>query len=147
MKLPQRLSAMILAAAGALACRPTPRAAPAAPCVWSSPPRPAIAWQHGPQAGELRGRVVAVGSGAPLAHALVRLEPGDHGATSDSGGVFHLSNVPGGRYHLRVLHIGLPAAETWVTVGEEGLTVLAALPLPPGDLVACLRPAPRPPAT
>jgi TonB-dependent SusC/RagA subfamily outer membrane receptor len=57
-----------------------------------------------PFAGIVRGRIVAVGTGAPIASAQVQL--GGRGAQTNDVGVFSFANVPAGAHTVEVRMIG-----------------------------------------
>jgi hypothetical protein len=130
---------LTLSAAGALAsCHPAPVPGP---CVLSSPSRSTIAVGRSTDAGkDLTGRVLAVGTGAPLPGALIQLEPGRHSTVSDSAGRFRISDLRTGRFLIRVRYLGLVEARDSLTVGEDPVSVLAALAAPEGDLRECVVP-------
>lgn len=58
--------------------------------------------------GSIEGRIVS--SGAPVPEAAITAVgpslPGSHSATSDARGLFRLSALPVGTYHLRIAHVG-----------------------------------------
>ena len=87
----------------------------------------------------VRGRVVATGDGAPISSALVSLRPGQQFVRTDSAGRFQLSSVKAGRYFLEVMYMGRLRAADSVTIGDDGLSVLAALASVAPDVV-CARP-------
>lgn len=62
------------------------------------------------------------------------LDPGSLHATPNSAGRFALSGVPQGRYFLRVRAIGYASVADSITVGTDGLVVLAVIAEPPGDI-------------
>lgn len=109
------------------------------PC-YNSDVRSGIAWGLGERV--LQGRVIDFATGAPLADASVRLEPGSRYAITDSAGIFRMTRVAQGSYLVRVRRIGFEEARASVTYGEEGLTMLAVLTRPPVGLRGC-SPVPR----
>ena len=86
-------------------------------------------------AGELlRGRVVEVGSGAPVAGAAVRLEgPARALATSAEDGEWTLAPLPAGTYRLRVRHPGFAAHDAQLRLPLAGAGELVVR-LAPGAL-------------
>jgi hypothetical protein len=108
--------------------------------MFSGPPKSGLSWQSGPGSFTVSGRVVSVHDGVPFEHALVRLTPGRHSVQTDRGGSFRLAGLQGGRYYLEVLAVGKVKAADSVTVGDDGLYVLAAIASYTGD-ISCVRPA------
>jgi hypothetical protein len=118
--------------------------APAALCHSSGPPRSSIAWEGGTATRELRGRVVRLRTGEPMPRALIRVEPGRHGALADSSGGFRIAGLTPGTYEVRVLHIGFVEARDSVTIGDDGLQLLAVIAVPDVGLRECVV-GPKPP--
>ncbi|MEW5926049.1 MAG: TonB-dependent receptor [Gemmatimonadota bacterium] len=82
-------------------------------------------------AGELRGRVVEAGSGAPVAGASVRTDgPAAGSATTDADGRWSVGPLPPGEHRVHVGHLGF-----------AGRTVVVAVPRPDGaELTVALTP-------
>ncbi len=74
-------------------------------------------------AGTVRGRVVAVGTGAPVAAAQVSLA--GRGTLTNDAGAFVFANVPAGAHALEVRAIGYARATRSVTVVDGGTADLA----------------------
>ena len=68
-------------------------------------------------AGIIRGKIVAEGTGAPVASAQVQL--GTRGAQTNDVGVFTFGNVPAGTYTLQVRMIGFERYSRSVTVSDD----------------------------
>jgi len=73
------------------------------------------------QGGTIRGRI-ADSTGAPIAAALIVLDPGGLRATSRDNGDYAISGVPAGTYTVRVRRLGYVAPSASITVAE-GQTV------------------------
>jgi hypothetical protein len=117
-------------------------------CVFSSFNRSTLAWESGlaqgigpatpAGGGDLVGRVFALRDGTPVVGARVHVAPGARGAVTDSAGRFAIRGLVQGRYYVRVsppLTMGTSSAEDSVTVGFDGLRVIAALAGYRGDIV------------
>ncbi len=72
------------------------------------------------QSGAVRGRVVVVGTGAPVGSAQLQL--GTRGAQTNDAGAFTFANVDAGTYSLEVRMIGYERVTRSVTVAR-GQTV------------------------
>jgi len=93
--------------------------------------------------GGLIGHILRLRDLQPIQRAYVTLEPGGFGASSDTVGRFQFTGAPNGRYLLRVRAIGHAAVTDSITLGADGLVVLAVLSEPLGDFgITC----PTPPA-
>lgn len=122
-------------------------------CEFSSPPKSSLAWEsglaqgQGPSTTVLRdaivGRVFSVRNGEPVTDAVVRLDPGDHLIRVDSTGRFAFGPLPEGRYRVNVMSWTSGSAADSVTLGFDGLRILAALAQYTGD-IACTMPARQP---
>jgi hypothetical protein len=120
------------------------------PCVFSSPPKSAIAWQSG-LAGdyaalgrdELAGRVVWVRGGLAVANARILVSPNTRYVLSDSAGRFSMRGLPQGRYLVRIGALGSLEAADSITLGFDGIQIVAALAQYRGD-ISCTGPA-KPP--
>lgn len=131
--------AMVLALS---ACAHGPRSVSpdSQPCTFSGAPRSSLAWQTGPGSFTIHGRVVGLPGGAALPSVGVRLNAGRLITSTDKSGFFEFPRLPAGRYLLEVLPLGrIPAADS-VTVGDNGLEVVAVVASYTGDIV-CIRPA------
>ena len=73
------------------------------------------------QGGIVRGRI-ADSTGAPVAQAVIVLEPGGRRATSRDNGDYSIARVPSGTYSVRVRRLGYAVPAASVTVAE-GQTV------------------------
>ena len=73
------------------------------------------------QGGTIRGRI-ADSTGAPIAQAVIVLDPGGLRATSRENGGYVISRVPNGTYTVRVRRLGYVVPTATVTVAE-GQTV------------------------
>jgi len=112
-------------------------------CLRSSWPKPSLAWQPGAVGSngalpgdELFVQVVAVRELQPIAHARVFWSPGDRYLLTDSTGTVHIRSLRQGRYQLRVGAIGFMEATDSITLGFDGLRVVAVLTsVPFGDVV------------
>jgi iron complex outermembrane receptor protein len=71
------------------------------------------------QGGTVRGRIVD-SAGAPIAQAIVVLDPGGLRATSRETGEYVITHVPNGTYTVRVRRLGylVPTAEVTVAEGQ-----------------------------
>ncbi len=130
----------ILAVSAAIAA-PGPAQTPSRSlCIFSGRERSALVWQSaaGSFNGGLSGHVLRVADLQPIRSAGIRLEPGGRLVLSDSLGRFQFTDVPNGRYLLRVMAIGYPALNDSITLGADGLVVAAILARPPGDIgISC----------
>jgi hypothetical protein len=119
----------VLTALSIAACARVQREAPVGPqpCMFSGPPKSALAWQSGPGSFNVRGRAVSVRDGRPIPGALVRLSPGPHYARADTAGFFELRSLRGGRYYVEVVVMGHIRAADSLTVGDDGAFLLAAI--------------------
>jgi len=109
-------------------------------CIFSGPERSALVWQSA--AGSfntgLSGHVLRLVDLQPVRSAGIRLQPGGRLVVTDSLGRFQFTDVPNGRYLLRVMAIGYPALADSITLGADGLVVVAILARPPGDVgISC----------
>ena len=87
-------------------------------------------------------RLLITGIGVRRSGA-VSLEPGTARSPTDSAGHFEISGFLNGRYLLRVRALGFPQLSDSVTLGADGLVVLAALSEPHGDIaITCLTRSP-----
>jgi hypothetical protein len=130
-------------------------------CPLSSDPRSAMAWFDGGERNTLRGRVVSARTSDPLPGATVRLFPGGvadwpdsaialqrsgaYRAVADTAGAFKISEIAGGPYMLVVSASGLRHLRDTVTIGTDGLTLVAVLSGYPRDKICIVEG--RPPAT
>ena len=112
-------------------------AAPRAPCV-TTDAKSRLAWAVGEGGVGVAGRVVATESGAGLPSVGILLEPGRFVTSTAADGGFHLRNIPPGRYVVRVMLMGRMEARDSVTVGREGIALVAALSKPPVGLRECV---------
>ena len=106
-----------------------------APCVFPESPAKSVIGSglpH-PSDGTFRGWVVDVQM-QPIQNAVVRLEPGNHLAGTDSMGQFEVDGIPRGRYLMEVSRIPYASASDSVTFSEFGVNVIAVLAIHPGDL-------------
>ena len=131
----------ILSTAAALGVLVAFRAAAQSPsdslCIFSGPERSALAWQSAARSfsgGGIVGRIVRLRDLQPIRSGLVNLEPGTARTLTDSAGHFEINRVPNGRYLLRVRALGFPQLTDSITLGADGLVVLAALSEPRGDI-------------
>jgi hypothetical protein len=76
---------------------------------------------------EFRGLVISARDGKPLADAYVSAAPSSKVARSDSAGRFRIEGLSPGRYYVRVRYFGLLEAADSVTLGVDGLRLLAVL--------------------
>jgi hypothetical protein len=114
-------------------------------CEFSGPPKSTLAWESGLAQGRgpatrvprnaIVGRVVAVRDGEPVVGARIRLDPGDHFTQTDSGGRFAFPPLPQGRYRVNVMSLEAGSVADSVTVGFDGLRIVAALTTYRGDIV------------
>lgn len=74
------------------------------------------------QDGRITGRIVAAGTGRPIASAQVHLPGPELGALTGSDGTFVLENVPAGTYEIRVQHMGYGSVTREVTVVPDETT-------------------------
>jgi hypothetical protein len=122
-------------------------------CEFSGGPKSSHAWESGMAEGQgpatpvgrdvVVGRVFAVRSGEPVADARVRLDPGSRFAAADSTGRFAFPAVPQGRYRLTVMSFQSGSVSDSVTIGFDGLRVVAALSNYRGDII-CVGPPRKP---
>src|SRR6185503_6339768 len=70
------------------------------------------------QGGTVRGRV-ADSTGAPIAAAVVVLDPGGQRATTRDNGEYVISRVPAGTYTVRVRRLGYVAPSTSIVVQND----------------------------
>jgi hypothetical protein len=125
-------------------------------CVFSSFYKSSLAWEsglaqgNGPSTsaggGDLVGRVIAVRDGEGMAGARVRVLPGMRLAATDSAGRFAIHGLPQGRYFVTVVappRSGAASISDSVTIGFDGLRLVASLSSPTGDIV-CTTPARQP---
>lgn len=145
MKLPtSRLGAHQVCALGLLllaSCARVQREVPTneQTCSFSGPPKSSLSWQSGRGDFTLRGRVVSVRDGRPRADATVWLRPGGREARTDGAGTFELRRLRGGRYEVEVRATGgVPAVDS-ITVGDDGVDVLAAIADYTIGLMTCVR--------
>lgn len=92
---------------------------------------------------ELFVRVVSARTGQPIPKARVLWNPGGRWVLTDSTGTVHIRSVKQGRYELRVGALGFMEATDSITLGFDGLRVLAALTTYRGDII-CTMPARKP---
>jgi TonB-linked SusC/RagA family outer membrane protein len=83
------------------------------------------------QTGTLTGRVVDARTGAPLAGALVRLEPVGRSSLTNVDGRFRVADVPSGSVNVRVSYIGYTTQAQAVNVGAGDNNVDFALEVDP----------------
>lgn len=131
----------ILGTAAALGVVVAFRAAAQSPsdslCIFSGPERSALAWQSAARSftgGGIEGHIVRLRDLQPIRYGSVNLEPGTVRTLSDSANHFAIKKVPSGRYLLRVRALGFPQVADSITLGADGLVVLAALSDPQGDI-------------
>jgi hypothetical protein len=135
-----------------VAAQATP-ARPAPDCVFSSFYKSSLSWESGlaqgsgPAAtagrGDLVGRVIGARDGEGLAGAHVRVMPEFRLTTTDSTGRFAIRGLPQGRYQVTVFAPpGSSAMAVYdsVTVGFDGLRVVAVLSAHTGDIVCVSTP-------
>ena len=129
------------------------RTSPATGCQFSSQPKSSLSWESGLAQGQgpstsvardaVVGRVIAVRNGEPVTDAVIRLDPGDHLAHVDSGGRFAFRPLPQGRYRVSVMSWTRGSAVDSVTLGFDGLRIVASLAAPTGD-IGCTLPMRQP---
>ena len=115
--LSRRFVAALYLAAGptALYALPAPeKSSPPTHHVDRDPFRSAGSPSPSQQSGEVRGRVVVVGTGAPIGSAQLQL--GTRGAQTNDVGAFTFANVDAGTYTLEVRMIGFERVTRSVTV-------------------------------
>ena len=127
---------------------PAPMTVRTSGCTLSSFHKSTLAWESGLAQGRgpatpvgrdgVAGRVIAVRNGEPVLGATVILDPLPRSVKSDSSGRFAFPAVPQGRYRLRI-HSSAGFVSDSVTVGFDGLRVLAALTTHRGDLICTPR--------
>ena len=130
---------------GFLLCAPSlPAQADSSRCLFSGPPKSSLAWESGLAEGagplardELLVRVVSVHTGKPIANARVLWNPGARWALTDSTGAVSIRALKQGHYELRVVALGFISATDSITLGFDGVRVVAALAFHRGDIV-CL---------
>lgn len=138
--LPMRTTIVIFAVSAAIAGPGAAQTPSQSLCIFSGRERSALAWQSAarPSSGGLFGRVLGVANLQPIRSAGIRLEPGGQLVLSDSLGLFQFTNIPNGQYLLRVMAIGYPVLADSITLGADGLVVVAILARPPGDIgISC----------
>jgi len=97
-------------------------------CFSSSSPTSSIAWESLVRRDNaLKGRVIGLRDLRPVTSGVVRLEPGTFTASLDSSGAFQFSQIRPGRYLIRVQGYPYLEAKDSITVGQDGLFVLAAM--------------------
>jgi hypothetical protein len=110
-------------------------------CIFSGREQSSLAWESAARSfsGDgLTGHVVRLRDLKPVQSATITLDPGRHFVTSDSGGRFQFAGLPNGRYLLRVRAIGYAQLADSITLGGDGLVVLAAIAQPRGDIgISC----------
>lgn len=114
-------------------------------CASSGPPKAALAWESGRAEGvgraepvsrdEIVVRVVSVRSGQPIPNARVLWNPGGRWVLTDSSGIAHIRSSRQGRYQLRVAALGFGEVADSLTLGFDGLRVVAALTTYRGDIL------------
>jgi len=114
-------------------------------CIFSGPQRSTLAWESAarPYAGGISGHILRLRDRSPIATAFITLEPGGFHAYADNAGSFEIRAAPNGRYLLRIQATGAVTVADSVTLGADGLVVLAVIAYPPGDIgISCpARPA------
>ena len=123
-------------------------ASPPSTCLFSSFYKSSLAWESGlaegsgPSTpagrGDLVGRVIAVRDGGGLAGAHIRVSPGDQITMTDSAGRFAIRGLRQGRYLLTVVapfSSGARSVRDSITVGFDGLRIVASLSSHTGDIV------------
>ena len=165
--MPTRFVALF-AVVSTLACTGGPHAGPTRPatradaeargsnrisgCEFSSGPKSTLAWESGVAPGlgpatpvprdVIIGRVIAVRNGQGIGGAGIRLDPGNHIVESDKDGRFAFPPLPQGRYTVTVMLLGVGTVADSVTLGFDGLRIVAAISGYRGD-VGCDVPAPK----
>jgi hypothetical protein len=76
------------------------------------------------QPASLSGRVVAQGSGEPLAYAIVRLEGLERAQFASDSGTFFFGELPAGGIAVRVRRLGYQPLDTSIVLAREGPTVV-----------------------
>ena len=102
----------------------------------------------------LRGRVLAAGSGEPLAYSVVAVMPGS-ALFTDQAGAFQIPGLAPGSYRVAVRHIGYVPFDTTLAVQGSAVTITLtlqrlAVELPPVTVYAaggCTNPGPPDAAT
>lgn len=131
----------------------TPASTTTTGCQFSSPPKSSLSWESGLAEGQgpsipvlrdaIVGRVISVRNGEPATDAVIRLDPGDHLTHVDSTGRFAFRPLPQGRYRVNVMSWTSGSAADSVTLGFDGLRIVAALARYTGDIV-CIAPMRQP---
>ena len=106
-------------------------------CIFSGRERSSLAWESAARSwngGGVFGRVLVLRDSRPVTYGLITLEPGSHRASLDSAGRFEIKGAPNGRYVLRIRALGFPTLADSITLGADGLVVLAVMAQPPGDI-------------
>jgi Carboxypeptidase regulatory-like domain len=98
-----------------------------APNCLGSPPRSTLALENGHGGSSLLGRVAQIANTAPIRQALVRVEPGGHVAQPDDNGFFRFIGIGTGRYIVRVQALGYESVADSITIGQDGLNIIAAM--------------------
>lgn len=119
-------------------------------CLFSGWPKPALAWESGMAQSnertaslardELFVRVVSVRTGEPIPKARILWNPGARWVLTDSTGTVQIRSLRQGRYELRVGALGFMEAADSITLGFDGVRVLAALTTYRGDIGCTLPP-------
>jgi len=146
------LLASVACASHGLAAQ-TPTSKPTTGCGFSGGPKSSLAWESGLAQGQgpatpvprdaIVGRVISVRNGEPVVDAVIRLDPGNHFARADSTGRFTFPPLPQGRYRVNVMSWTSGSAADSVTLGFDGLRIVAALSRYAGDLI-CIVPTRQP---
>ena len=134
---------------------------PSPTCLFSSFYKSSLSWESGlaegigpatpANGGDLVGRVIAARDGEGMPGARVVVRPANRVAITDSGGRFAIRALKQGRYLITVLsslESGARSASDSVTVGFDGLRIVAALSTHRGDIVCTsshVGPPPFPP--
>jgi hypothetical protein len=140
------VAALVTATSRLVAQAKPPQAAPS--CVFSSFYKSSLAWESGRAAGsgpaaaagpgDLVGRVLGARNGEGLVGAHVRVMPGMRLTLTDSTGRFAFRSLPQGRYHVTVFAppgSSATSVNDSVTVGFDGLRMIAVLSAHTGDIV------------
>ena len=121
-------------------------------CIFSGPQRSTLAWESAARSfagGGVFGHILRLRDRSPITTAFITLEPGAFQAYADNAGSFEIHGAPNGRYLLRIQATGAVTVADSITLGADGLVVLAVVAYPPGDIgITCpVRSAPvrRPP--